>query len=154
MAGAGKSSLGEKLAKHFGFNLIDSDKLIETIKRKSLQEILDEVGMEKFKEIEEATLLSVEFNKTILATGGSAIFSKDAMNYIKKNSLVIYIEVSFEKILDRVPDFSNRGFIKEPSQTIQQAFHERENTYRNFADHVILNNDDEESCLKKILSII
>ena len=69
MAGAGKSSLGKELAKHFDFNFIDSDKLIETIKNKPLQEILDENGIERFKKIEEAALLSVEFNKTILATG-------------------------------------------------------------------------------------
>ena len=69
MAGAGKSSLGKELAKHFDFNFIDSDKLIETTKNKPLQEILDENGIERFKKIEEAALLSVEFNKTILATG-------------------------------------------------------------------------------------
>ena len=66
MAGAGKSSLGKELAKHLDFNFIDSDKLIETIKNKPLQEILDENGIERFKKIEEAALLSVEFNKTIL----------------------------------------------------------------------------------------
>ena len=65
MAGAGKSSLGKELAKHFDFNFIDSDKLIETTKNKPLQEILDENGIERFKKIEEAALLSVEFNKTI-----------------------------------------------------------------------------------------
>ena len=47
MAGAGKSSLGKELAKHFDFNFIDSDKLIETIKNKPLQEILDENGIER-----------------------------------------------------------------------------------------------------------
>ena len=79
MAGAGKSSLGKKLAKHLDYDFIDSDLLIEKTKNNSLQKILDEVGIKKFKEIEEAALLSVKFNKTILATGGSAIFSEEAM---------------------------------------------------------------------------
>ena len=52
MAGAGKSVLGKELAVHFDFNFIDSDKLIETNENKSLQEILDESGIEKFKKIE------------------------------------------------------------------------------------------------------
>ncbi len=154
MAGAGKSSLGIKLAKHFNFNFIDSDKLIETIKKKSLQEVLDESGIEKFKEIEEAALLSINFDQTILATGGSAIFSKDAMSHIKNNSLVLYIEVSFKEILERISNFSNRGFVKASDQTIQQAFNEREVIYRHFADQIVPNDKDLESCFKEILRII
>ncbi len=154
MAGAGKSSLGKKLAKHLDYDFIDSDLLIEKIKNNSLQKILDEVGIKKFKEIEEAALLSVKFNKTILATGGSAIFSEEAMYYIKKNSSVIYIEVSLEEIVDRVSNFSSRGFVKESNQTIQQAFNAREEIYKNFSDHIVSNNRDLESCFKEILGLI
>ena len=154
MAGAGKSSLGKKLAKHFDFNFIDSDKLIETIANKSLQEILDESGIEEFKKIEEAALLSVKFNQIILATGGSAIFSKDAMSYIKNNSSVIYIEVSFEEILDRISNFSDRGFLKKSNQTIQEAFIERESIYKHYADYVVVNNTSLEKCLREILYLI
>ena len=130
MAGAGKSSIGKKLANYLKFELIDSDQLIEANQNKSLQEVLVENGIQEFKKIEEEIILSVEFNETVLATGGSAIFSKKAMNHIKSNSSVIYLEVSFEDIMDRIPDFSNRGFIKEADQTIKQAFNERENIYR------------------------
>ena len=154
MAGAGKSSIGKKLANYLMFDLIDSDHLIEKNQNKSLQEVLVENGIQRFKEIEEAAILSVEFNQTVLATGGSAIFSKKAMNYIAGNSLVIYLEVSFEDIIDRIPDFSNRGFIKEADQTIKQAFNERENIYRKFADHIVTNNEGLESCFEKILRII
>ena len=154
MAGAGKSSVGKKLANYLMFDLIDSDHLIEKNQNKSLQEVLVENGIQRFKEIEEAAILSVEFNQTVLATGGSAIFSKKAMNYIAGNSLVIYLEVSFEDIIDRIPDFSNRGFIKEADQTIKQAFNERENIYRKFADHIVTNNEGLESCFEKILRII
>ena len=90
MAGAGKSSIGRKLANYLKFDLIDSDKLIETNQNKSLQEVLVENGIQKFKKIEEAAILSIEFNKTVSATGGSVIFSKKAMSHIKSNSSVIY----------------------------------------------------------------
>ena len=154
MAGAGKSSIGKKLANYLKFNFIDSDQLIETSQKKSLQEVLVKNGIEEFKKIEEAAILSVGFTETVLATGGSAIFSKKAMNYIKSNSSVIYLEVSFEDIMDRIPDFSNRGFIKEANQTMKQAFNERESIYREFADHIVINNDGVESCFNKILSVI
>ena len=142
------------LADYLKFELVDSDQLIESNQNKSLQEILVENGIQEFKKIEEAAILSVEFNQTVLATGGSAIFSKKAMNYIAGNSLVIYLEVSFEDIIDRIPDFSNRGFIKEADQTIKQAFNERENIYRKFADHIVTNNEGLESCFNKILQVI
>ena len=154
MAGAGKSSIGKMLANYLKFELVDSDQLIESNQNKSLQEILVENGIQEFKKIEEAAILSVEFNQTVLATGGSAIFSKKAMSHIKTNSSVIYLEVSFEDIMDRVPDFSNRGFIKEPDQTMEHAFHERENKYREFADYTVTNNEGLESCFNKILSVI
>ena len=154
MAGVGKSSIGKKLANYLKFELIDSDQLIESNQNKSLQEILVENGIQEFKKIEEAAILSVRFNQTVLATGGSAIFSKKAMNHIKSNSSVIYLEVSFEDIMDRVPDFSNRGFIKEADQTMEYAFNERENIYREFADYIVTNNEGLESCFNKILSVI
>ena len=154
MAGAGKSSIGKKLANYLKFNFIDSDQLIETNQKKSLQEVLVKNGIEEFKKIEEAAILSVGFTETVLATGGSAIFSKKAMNHIKSNSSVIYLEVSFEDIMDRIPDFSNRGFIKEANQTMEHAFNERESIYRGFADHIVRNNKDLESCFNKILRVI
>ena len=154
MAGAGKSSIGKKLANYLKFNFIDSDQLIETSQKKSLQEVLVKNGIEEFKKIEEAAILSVGFTETVLATGGSAIFCKKAMNHIKSNSSVIYLEVSFEDIMDRIPDFSNRGFIKEANQTMKQAFNEREIIYRGFADHIVRNNKDLESCFNKILRVI
>ena len=154
MAGAGKSSIGKKLANYLKFELIDSDQLIEANHNKSLQEVLVENGIQEFKKIEEEAILSVEFNQTVLATGGSAIFSKKAMNFIKSNSSVIYLEVSFEDIMDRIPDFSNRGFIKEADQTMEHAFNERESIYRECADYIVTNNEDLESCFNKILRVI
>tara|TARA_B100000123_G_scaffold56350_1_gene39154 strand:- start:4076 stop:4567 length:492 start_codon:yes stop_codon:yes gene_type:complete len=154
MAGAGKSSIGKKLASHLDFDFVDSDQLIEAGQNKSLQEILVTKGIERFKKLEEAALMSVEFNQTILATGGSAIFSKNAMSHIKQNSLIIYIEVPFQKILDRVKNFSERGFIKKPSQSIYDAFKDREKLYKKFADRVVKNSDDIESCFQKILYLL
>tara|TARA_B100000609_G_scaffold194797_1_gene187847 strand:+ start:613 stop:1119 length:507 start_codon:yes stop_codon:yes gene_type:complete len=154
MAGAGKSSIGKKLANYLRFDFVDSDELIETNQNKSLQEVLIENGIQEFKKIEETAILSIKFNQIVLATGGSVIFSKKAMNYIKSNSLVFYLEVSFEDIINRIPDFSNRGFIKEADQTIQNAFNERESIYREFADYIVPNNEGLESCFNKIVRII
>ena len=59
MAGAGKSSIGKKLAKHLKFNFVNSDLLIEKKYGKSLPDILSQNGNKKFREIEEGTATSL-----------------------------------------------------------------------------------------------
>ena len=154
MAGAGKSSVGVKLAKHLKFDFVDSDLIIEIKYGKSLQDILSQNGNKKFKEIEEGALLSVEFNQIVLATGGSAVFCDTAMEHIKENSIVIYLEVPYEDISARISNFSERGLLKRPDQTIQEAYKEREGLYQNCADYIVQNKGEIDSCLNKIFSLI
>ena len=154
MAGAGKSSIGKKLAEHLNLDFIDSDLLIEKRYGQSLQDILNQNGNEKFKEIEEGALLSVQFNQIVLATGGSAVFCDAAMDYIKKNSIVIYLEVPNEDISARISNFSERGLLKRSDQTIQEAYKEREGLYQNCADYIVQNKGEIDSCLNKIFSLI
>ena len=154
MAGAGKSSIGKKLAKHLNFNFVDSDLIIEKKYGESLQDILNQKGNKKFKEIEEGALLSVEFKEIVLATGGSAVFCDAAMDYIKDNSIVIYLEVSYEDISARISNFSERGLLKRSDQTIQEAYKEREGLYQKYADYIVQNKGEIDSCLSKIFSLI
>ena len=133
MAGAGKSSIGKELAKRLNFYFVDSDSIIEKKYGKSLQDILNQNGNKKFKEFEEGALLSVEFKEIVLATGGSAVFCDAAMDYIKDNSIVIYLEVSYEDISARISNFSERGLLKRSDQTIQEAYKEREGLYQNLS---------------------
>ncbi|MDA9131361.1 shikimate kinase [Gammaproteobacteria bacterium] len=154
MAGAGKSSIGTELAKQLNFQFIDSDALIEAKFNQTLQNILDDSGYLKLRDIEEETILSIEFSNSVLATGGSAVYSAKAMQHLKQNSLVIYLEVPFDQILQRVPSFLDRGFAKQPKQSIEDAFQERQALYVESAHHVILNTDDLSSCITKILSLL
>ena len=85
MAGAGKSSVGKELATTLGFRFIDSDALIEKQHGKSLQNILDDEGYVKLREIENIVLKNIQFNETILSTGGSAVYSNEAMEHIQQN---------------------------------------------------------------------
>lgn len=154
MAGAGKSSVGIEVARQLDLHFIDSDLLIEQKFNQTLQSILDDAGYLKLREIEEQTILSIELSNSVLSTGGSAVYSALAMHYLKENSLVIYLEVPFNQILQRVPSFLDRGFAKEPNQSIEDAFHERQELYKKSADHIVLNSDDLNSCVTKILSLV
>ena len=154
MAGAGKSSVGLELAKQLNLQFIDSDALIEAKFNQTLQNILDDSGYLKLRDIEEETILSIELSNSVLATGGSAVYSAKAMQHLKQNSLVIYLEVPFDQILQRVPSFLDRGFAKQPKQSIEDAFQERQALYVESAHHAILNTDDLSSCITKILSLL
>ena len=154
MAGAGKSTVGRELARALGFRLLDSDALIEKQYGKSLQNILDDEGYIKLREIENIVLKSIKFNETILSTGGSAVYSDEAMVHIQQNSKVIFLEVPFSQILERVPSFLDRGFAKSPNQSIEEAFLERQELYKKYSHSVVSNTKDLNYCVSKILKLL
>ena len=152
MAGAGKSTVGRELANILNFRLIDSDVLIEEQQGKSLQKILDDEGYIRLREIENSVLKNLHFKEIILSTGGSAIYSDEAMKHIQQNSKVIFLDVSFNKILERVPSFHDRGFTKAPSQSIEDAFEERQELYKKYSQHIVSNTEDLPRVQKHSLS--
>ena len=154
MAGAGKSTVGRELANILNFRLIDSDVLIEEQQGKSLQKILDEEGYIRLREIENSVLKNLQFKEIILSTGGSAVYSDEAMKHIQKNSKVIFLDVSYNEILERVPSFSDRGFAKAPSQSIEDAFEERQELYNKYSHHIVSNTEDLHSCVSKIIELL
>ena len=77
-----------------------------------------------------------------------------AMEYLRDNSDVIYLEVSFENISERVLDFKERGFIKESHQSIEEAYVERLVLYEKYADYSVTNNGSVKECIQKIVSVL
>ena len=154
MAGAGKSTVGRDLANILNFRLIDSDTLIEEQQGKSLQKILDDEGYIRLREIENSVLKNLHFKEIILSTGGSAVYSDEAMKHIQQNSKVIFLDVSFNKILERVPSFHDRGFAKAPSQSIEDAFEERQELYNKYSHHIVSNTEDLHSCVSRIVELL
>ena len=154
MAGAGKSTVGRELANILNFRLIDSDVLIEEQQGKSLQKILDDEGYIRLREIENSVLKNLHFKEIILSTGGSAVYSHEAMKHIQQNSKVIFLDVSFNEILERVPNFHERGFAKAPSQSIEDAFEERQELYNKYSHHIVSNTEDLHSCVSKIVELL
>ena len=154
MAGAGKSTVGRELANILNFRLIDSDVLIEEQQGKSLQKILDDEGYIRLREIENSVLKNLHFKEIILSTGGSAVYSDEAMKHIQQNSKVIFLDVSFNEILERVPSFHDRGFAKAPSQSIEDAFEERQELYNKYSHHIVSNTEDLHSCVSRIVELL
>ena len=98
MAGSGKSTIGVLLAKSLGMPFIDTDLIIQERENKLLQDIINQYGIEEFLKIEEKALLSLNLHGTVIATGGSAVYSSQAMSHLKKNGRAVYIKVGYDEI--------------------------------------------------------
>jgi shikimate kinase len=99
-------------------------------------------------------LLSIKLDKTVLATGGSAVLSDAAMNFLKKESEVIFLDVSYENISERILNLSERGVVRGPNQSLQDTYNERLSLYQKYADHVVINDGDTDACLKQLLVLL
>ena len=134
MPGAGKTCMGKALSKKLGMNLIDGDKLIEKNTGRKLQSIIDEDGVEAFKKIEEETLISINEDNTIITPGGSAIYYDNVMKHFQHLGIVVYLYVSPKNLVRRLGDFSKRGIVLKPGQTIEDLYNERRPLLEKYAD--------------------
>ena len=82
MPGAGKSTVGIILAKNLSFGFIDTDVLIQINQQKSLQQILDESDHLNLRTIEEHEIMKLNIKNHVIATGGSAAYSTNAMSHL------------------------------------------------------------------------
>lgn len=134
MPGSGKSTVGIILAKQITKRFLDTDILIQNMAGKSLQSIVDNEGHMALREVEERVLLSVRCKKHVIATGGSAAYSEQAMLHLKKNGTFVFLQTSLEELKARIHNYETRGLAKRPDQSFQDLFDERESLYRKYAD--------------------
>ena len=137
MPGSGKSCMGRTVSGRLKLPLIDSDKLIEKKFGKRLQTILDELGVDEFRRVEEETLLEITSpadGHAILSTGGSAVYSKKAMDYLGTQGKVIYLYCSCPTIIERIDNPDDRGIVLKPGQTLYDLYDERVPLYEAAAD--------------------
>ena len=137
MPGAGKSTIGVLLAKELAFDFIDSDLVIQHETGETLQETMNRDGYLKLREIEAKVLRNIETSKSVISTGGSAVYGADAMEHLKKSSLVIFIHATLTELKSRVKNYEHRGIARRPDQSFQDLFNERDLLYTKYADVTI-----------------
>jgi shikimate kinase len=152
MPGAGKSTIGVLLAKYTSRGFIDTDLLIQTSWQRSLQEIVDNDGYRVLRKLEEETLLSLRVRDHIISTGGSAVYSDQAMQHLKSEGLVVYLEVDLATLRSRIGDVSQRGLARPVNQSLEALFSERSGLYERYADFTVptANLTPEEVCTRII----
>ena len=134
MPASGKSCMGRAIARKLNIKNLDTDKLIEKVTGKKLQEIINEEGIEAFEKIEEDTICTLTDEGFVVSTGGSAVYSEKAMRHLKSLGPVIYLYASYNTIKTRLGDFSARGVVLKPGQTLSDLYNERTVLYEKYAD--------------------
>lgn len=147
MPGAGKSTVGVVLAKVTGHRFVDSDLVIQENTGKLLHELITEHGMEGFLEIENQTNARLDMEKSVIATGGSVIYGKEAMEHLKEIGLVVYLKLSLDSIAERLGDLKQRGVALKDGQGLKELYEERIPLYEKYAELVI---DCEDKSIREI----
>ena len=137
MPGAGKSTIGIVLAKVIGYTFLDSDIIIQNEKKMLLHELIEKYGIDGFNSIENEINAKIDAHKSVIATGGSAIYGKDAMAHLKSIGTVIYLKLPYEEIKDRLGDLNKRGVSIKKNQTLKSLYDERICLYEKYADITI-----------------
>jgi shikimate kinase len=153
MPGAGKSTMGVILAKILGRNFTDTDIVAQEHTGRLLQEIIDEDGTDAFLKTEEKTILSLHGHHAVIATGGSVVFSEKAMEHLKKDGVVIYLDVSFEEMVRRLKNITTRGIVLVAGQSLRDMYNQRVPLYEKYADITIDCSDgDVENCIGNVMN--
>ncbi|MDO4616231.1 MAG: shikimate kinase [Lachnospiraceae bacterium] len=151
MPGAGKSTVGIVLAKILGMEFLDSDLLIQRREKKLLWEIIEAVGLDGFDRIEEEVNCSIRTERTVIATGGSAVYSEKAMEHLREISTIVYLKVSCEELHRRLGDLKNRGVSIKEGQTLEDLYAERCPLYEKYADLIV---DLEKTDIRQAAGLI
>ncbi len=143
MPGVGKSSIGKQIAKTLKFTFFDPDKMIEETAKLPLQKIIDDQGEAAFLELENKAIMNLKgIDNCFICPGGSIVYSKQAMLFLKKNSIVVFLEQSLESLKARIPDMSERGVIGLKGQTLEDVYKQRLGLYQKYADICVKLSDE------------
>lgn len=134
MPGAGKSTVGIILAKRTSRDFIDTDVLIQILQGRPLQDIVDTDGHMVLRRIEEDTVLGLHCSNHVIATGGSVVYSHVAMEHLRSNGIIVFLEADLLTLESRIHDFATRGLAKRPGQSFSELFEERIVLYKKYAD--------------------
>ena len=134
MPGCGKTTIGTELSEKLGYGYVDSDSVIVAREGKRLPQIIEEVGREKFLDIEAKVNSEICADRCVVATGGSVVYRDYAMQKLKAMGKVVYLKLSYETIEKRLGDLKARGVALKEGYTLLDLYNERTPLYEKYAD--------------------
>ena len=150
MPTSGKSTMGVILAKILGYRFLDADIVIQEKEGKKLSQIIEEEGVDGFIEIENRINAAVETEKTVIATGGSVVYGKEAMDHYKNIGKVVYLKVDMDTLTKRLHNAKQRGVVMREGQSLISLYNERSALYEKYADITI---EEKDLAMEEVIDI-
>ena len=155
MPGTGKSTVGVILAKTLSRPFLDTDIYIQTREARSLQVIILERGIDHFKSLEESHILSLDCRGCVVATGGSVVYSRRAMDHLRSGGVIVHLDLSLPLIEKRILNMDARGIVRAAGQDLAELYRERKPLYERYADvRVSCDHKGHEEVIREVLSLI
>ena len=152
MPGAGKSTLGVLLAKAIGHDFIDTDLVIQRQAGMTLGSYLASRGYEALRQLEAEVICALDHAGTVIATGGSAVYSQAAMQHLRANGRVVYLKCALDVLDQRIASMDERGIAAPSGQTLADVQAERIPLYEQYAEITVeVGNENMDSALGKII---
>ncbi|WP_026516391.1 shikimate kinase [Butyrivibrio sp. MC2021] len=151
MPASGKSTVGVILAKILGYNFVDADIVIQEKEGRKLSEIIETEGIDGFIEVENRVNAGIEAQKTVIATGGSVVYGKEAMDHYKNIGRVVYLKVDMDNLTKRLRDVKQRGVVMRDGQSLISLYNERTVLYDRYADITV---DEKDHSMEEVVADI
>jgi shikimate kinase len=132
MMGAGKSSVGRRLAARLGLTFVDADNEIEAAAGMSIADIFSAHGEAYFRSGEARVIARLlEGGPQVMATGGGAIMNPDTRAAIGAKAVSIWLNAEYDVLLRRVKRRTDRPMLKtaDPAETLRRLLVERNPVY-------------------------
>jgi shikimate kinase len=140
LMGAGKTTVGRLLARHYGCTFVDSDHEIEARTGVKIPVIFEIEGEAGFRKREEAMIAELTARTgVVLATGGGAVLSAANREHLRSHGVVIYLRGSPEHLYERTRHDRNRPLLQteNPLAKLRELYQQRDPLYREVADIVV-----------------
>lgn len=140
--GAGKTTIGRRLAEARGLEFVDSDQEIETRTGVDIAYIFEKEGEDGFRRREKATIAELSARSHIvLATGGGAILDPENRQLLSARGMVVYLHAGIEQQVARTARADNRPLLQnipDRREVLERLFAIRDPLYREISDLILL----------------
>lgn len=138
---SGKTTIGRELSRRISFKFIDMDSLIESFFNMTIPQIFERHGEVRFREAEIEVARKIAFeNQAVIACSGGAVLNWICMQYIKESSIVVYLHLSIDRLVERLISSDDRPLIKSSSNRVTYIRMNalfREPLYVRYADLIV-----------------
>jgi len=150
--GSGKSTVGKLLAEKLNLKFIDIDEEIEKQENKKIPQIFKENGEMYFRNLEKEKIKEFQNKKGyVVSTGGGLGADKENMEFMKKNGIVIWLDVSLDEVLNRCKNDPNRPLLNKPLDDLKKLYEKRKNVYSMAHTHIKTDEKNPKEITEEII---